>query len=1075
MESSRLFFAVLTLFCLVSCFPQAQPTQVNAPEQELSKTSTHSQTLVAPQPTAKPVFKPKPIFIPQSGPHGSIQSDEKIIKIGNTQHKSLTFTIDYSSLKGKKGDGFKTQALRCQDIDLLKVEITGINIGSPMYPAGVDGNNNIPAPAGCTIAATINNVPFGTARIAKVEAFETGPTAIPGSLIMTSFDVSADPTNVEISYKSTPVGDVMNRIIVDPAPFLAAYMDVNALRTLVDSITGVAGTFPDYTFTYHPHLVDNSQLAADLIANGGNSGALTAGDYDNTAFSSVTGTLAGLLGTDTASIQITDPASPISINNGNGGFSFTNNVVNGTSWVVHAEHPSYTADLTPTANVGAGASVDVGTITFTWANTPNISSLSTVAEIIGNNIQINGTDFHPEIAGNTVKFGTTTATVTAASPTQLTATVPAGIFGVQNVTVTVGTVVSNSSTFNIKPNITSLAPNAAGIGGTVLVHGTGFDTTIGNNTLTFFNGVNATITAATTIQLDTTVPAGTTTGNVTVTVAGQTSAGVAFTMNTPPTITVPAAASQNPVSGLGYPIQMTVTATDAEQTLVAGSYTWSCTANCGDSSFAPTTGTSVIWTANSSAPGGAVTLQVAVSDGIAAPVISSINVNVTSTQGQVNVTGHTGTIYPEITSLSTGSIYVGQNMQINGRNFDTTPANNQVRFGGIAATVNTANATQLDVTVPAGIRGANVPVLVTVAGKRSNANNMRVIGAPTINSFFPLSANTLSGLITGDIIELSGQDFDGATQVQFNGVTAPIFAVDRTNLLTVQVPGNITDGTISVTTPGGTVVSGSTFKPGKILFSTDRDGNFEIYKMNADGTQLQRMTNSGDDENYVDANATKDIIVFSRNLGGSNREIFKMNFDGTGETQVTVTDPADDKYPRLSPDGTKIVFHSDRGGNAEVWVINTDGTGLTQLTNTGIDASNPKRFPSWSPDGTKIVYVERPGGGGSSDDEIYIMDVNGGNPTRITNDSVRSSIPFWSPNNKIVIRRDSDEVATYNADGSGEVIVTSGNNDTHPDWGSNGNRIVFERGNDIFVMEANGANPTNVTGTGDNQNPVWTN
>ena len=101
---------------------------------------------------------------------------------------------------------------------------------------------------------------------------------------------------------------------------------------------------------------------------------------------------------------------------------------------------------------------------------------------------------------------------------------------------------------------------------------------------------------------------------------------------------------------------------------------------------------------------------------------------------------------------------------------------------------------------------------------------------------------------------------------------------------------------------------------GKIAFYSFRDGNFEIYVMNADGTGQTRLTN----------------------------DLFAP--EGC---------PCD-SHPDWSADGTKIAFISDRAdeNNEDIYVMNADGSGQTRLT----DSIHEDSYPSWSPDGTKIVF-----------------------------------------------------------------------------------------------------------------------
>ncbi|MDQ3854540.1 MAG: hypothetical protein M3299_17110, partial [Thermoproteota archaeon] len=98
------------------------------------------------------------------------------------------------------------------------------------------------------------------------------------------------------------------------------------------------------------------------------------------------------------------------------------------------------------------------------------------------------------------------------------------------------------------------------------------------------------------------------------------------------------------------------------------------------------------------------------------------------------------------------------------------------------------------------------------------------------------------------------------------------------------------------------------------------------------------------------AEPNEQIVFFSERDG--NQEIYIMNAaDGSNQTRLTSVN-ASDSDPSWSPDGAKIAFESDREGNSNIYVMNTDGSGLTQLTDNLANYSNPR----WSPDGTKIAF-----------------------------------------------------------------------------------------------------------------------
>ena len=117
-------------------------------------------------------------------------------------------------------------------------------------------------------------------------------------------------------------------------------------------------------------------------------------------------------------------------------------------------------------------------------------------------------------------------------------------------------------------------------------------------------------------------------------------------------------------------------------------------------------------------------------------------------------------------------------------------------------------------------------------------------------------------------------------------------------------------------------------------------------------------------------------IVFSSTRDG-NYEIYVMDADG--ESQIRLTHhPLKDLQPVWSPDGTKIAFVSNRnGGNIQIYIMGSDGKNPTRLTDGVWD-----RDPAWSPDGRKIAFAGYPE---ELNREIYVIDADGKNPTRLTN------------------------------------------------------------------------------------------
>jgi len=185
------------------------------------------------------------------------------------------------------------------------------------------------------------------------------------------------------------------------------------------------------------------------------------------------------------------------------------------------------------ATVPAGASSGKITVTvdgitatsdtdFTVLQLQTVSSFAPTSGVAGATVTITGTNFSATAADNTVKFNTTTATVTAATATSLIVTVPAGAT-TGKVSVTINGVVASSATdFTVPlPTITSFAPAYALPGATLTITGTNFSG--GSLTLNKVkvNNTDAVVTAATATQLTVTVPATASTGRVAIDVGGQ--------------------------------------------------------------------------------------------------------------------------------------------------------------------------------------------------------------------------------------------------------------------------------------------------------------------------------------------------------------------------------------------------------------------------------------------------------------------------------------------------------------------------------------------------------------------------
>ena len=259
-----------------------------------------------------------------------------------------------------------------------------------------------------------------------------------------------------------------------------------------------------------------------------------------------------------------------------------------------------------------------------------------------------------------------------------------------------------------------------------------------------------------------------------------------------------------------------------------------------------------------------------------------------------------------------------------------------------------------------------------------------------------------------------------------------------------------------------------------IAFTSDRDGNQEIYVMNPDGTGQTRLTNNAASDYQPSFSFDGTKIAFVSNRVPDNDDIYVMNADGTGQTRLT-NNPTRDYMPRFSFDGAKIAFVSDRDGNREIYVMNADGTAQTRLTNNTANDSGPH----FSPNGSKIVFDS----GRDGTREIYVMNADGTAQTRVTNNTRPDLHASFSPNgSKIMFESDGTpyaDIYLMNADGSNQTALT---NSTANYWdmgfSPDGNKIVFSSDRDasreIYTMNLDGSTLTRLTSnTALDLDPSW--
>ncbi len=252
----------------------------------------------------------------------------------------------------------------------------------------------------------------------------------------------------------------------------------------------------------------------------------------------------------------------------------------------------------------------------------------------------------------------------------------------------------------------------------------------------------------------------------------------------------------------------------------------------------------------------------------------------------------------------------------------------------------------------------------------------------------------------------------------------------------------------------------------KLIFSSNRSGNLEIWISELDGSKPLQLTDNKNFESWwprVSPDRSK--VLFYRSPKGTDESTYDeaslWQIDSNGENEIELIPQGEYGWSTQgiadwSPDGSKIVMAAANSKNHwHLYITDSNGKHPSRISKR----ESLYLDPSWSPDGNKIVYTAFPSDYNGNDLkhlEIFTSDINGDNETRLTNDKFRDHAPYWSPDGQWIAFETQVmplywllgkwALRTVPANGGQTIeLINDGHVNSLPRWNPDSTQIYFHR------------------------------